>query len=209
VPRAISRGRDGFCAFQVCLVRAGQEQSDRREPLPTEHESLTPEERPSSPSGRLRGSASTAFRAASTSSPTCPKRRPIRLRSRQGRPRRFPSRLSQLLPRCAPMIITRAVSGYLSCAHLLSSDGGWSPCPRAGSRETDVAWGSKGSDGRPHPVSANKQGSPCFQTPWAKPGSYRAGRWCAPTTRTCSNKRGVAGSLFASLGRPDGFTKLT
>jgi hypothetical protein len=37
------------------LVRAGQEQSDRREPLPTEHESLTPEERPSSLSGRLRG----------------------------------------------------------------------------------------------------------------------------------------------------------
>ena len=30
-------------------------------------------------------------------------------------------------------------------------------------------------------------GSPLSRPPWAKPASYRAGRWCAPTPQTCSS----------------------
>jgi hypothetical protein len=38
------------------------------------------------------------------------------------------------------------------------------------------------------PASAPSQALLCFRPPWAKPGSYRAGRWCAPMPRTCSNE---------------------
>ena len=36
-------------------------------------------------------------------------------------------------------------------------------------------------------LDARARLSSCFRPPWAKPASYRAGRSCAPTPRTCSN----------------------
>ena len=37
------------------------------------------------------------------------------------------------------------------------------------------------------PAWAPSQALLFFRPPWAKPGNYRGGRWCAPTPQTCSN----------------------
>jgi hypothetical protein len=57
------------------------------------------------------------------------------------------------------------------------------------------------------PASAPSQVLLCSRPPWAKPASYRDGRSCAPTPRTCSsdgsNKRGCRLSIrLTRSGRP-------
>jgi hypothetical protein len=48
-----------------------------------------------------------------------------------------------------------------------------------------TSWKSSWTSTSKRPVLATSQALFCSRAPWAKPGSYRAGRWCVPMPRTC------------------------
>jgi hypothetical protein len=50
-----------------------------------------------------------------------------------------------------------------------------------------TSWKSSWTNTSKRPASAPSQALPCFRPPWERPASYRVGRWCALTPRTCSN----------------------